>query len=593
MFYFTCFRNQIPEESTQNDRENLVESGNNDKFQRTARWASSKNSPQQLKFNGRNKKLNSPRRCSRRRLHPFDSAKKSPRSYKPKSFYQQRKKDRWECDKENSNEPKPNYALSRKMNKLGSKVNKSNSQPQVKRSFFDNAGTIVKNGHWIGADIFSSNTNGNSSSFCENTNVSSCEKDISHLYSMGLPDFYKSPNSDDAPSSKWFRDPQSGCLEFEPAYKNRSSSDTSPSSVESWLWCPSPSLWDDSEESSLQSRFETIYKPPIRSNSDSQASQLWKDYEAIFTEVARESLASPASKSDDVRFPVIDSNNNESYSVADFVDKVAPVEQVQPLSAGQHDAHQLFVQDDDCVSDLEGLFGRTPSITTVQSRREIWLKNSEALKKEKQSLFLLGDEFNSSSNELPIKGHSTLASWLHLDEFLCDLSFQIRECCNLHWLFGWDMPEDPYSFSIPTELPFSDSRIQFSQLQNIYSDTLSASLEVGRAGGFEDDVFGGNLFAPSEVEKLPWKFFLEEASDPVAFFSDAPSAQQPPKPDINASSSLEDCITENQAWKSSLRIGHMWQSISGIRRVNVIYSEKQDANDQTPLLPPSSCTHFR
>ena len=120
-------------------------------------------------------------------LEPFDSAKKSPRSYKPKSFYQQRKKDRWECDKENSNERKPNYALSRKMNKLGNKISKSNSRPQVKRNFFDNAGTIVKIAHWICADIFSSNTNGNSSSFCENTNASSCEKDISHLYSMGLP----------------------------------------------------------------------------------------------------------------------------------------------------------------------------------------------------------------------------------------------------------------------------------------------------------------------------------------------------------------------------------------------------------------------
>ena len=485
----------------------------------------------------------------------------------------------------------------RKINKYGSKVFKANSHPQARRSFFDNAGMTANFDQWFGDNVFSSNASGNGPVLQENENASSSEKDISHLYSMGLPDFYKSPNSNDAPSSKWFRDPQSGCLEFEPAFKNRSSSDTSPSSVESWLWCPSPSLWDDGEEQASQSRFETIYKPPARSNSDSQASQLWKDYEAIFTDVAQETTVRDCTNQDG-KFPYVDSNNNESYAKDDFAEELAFLEQALPASAWLDDAHQIFVDEDDSIGDLKGLFGTAPPISTGQSRREIWLKNSEALKKEKQSgLFLIGNEFTSAGEDLSTKGRSTLASWLHLDEFLYDLSLQIRECCNLHWLFGWDFPEEmpqaSYPFSIPTGLPFPNPQLDFSRLQDIYSNTLGASLEVGHAPGFDDDVFASNLFSPNKVENIPWTLLFEDPRDPIAFLSDVTSVQQAPKHDVTTTSSLEDCVTENQAWKSSLRIGNMWQSISGIRRVNVLYSEKQVVHDQTPTLPPSSCTHFR
>jgi len=237
------FRNHKTEKPSPTEQKKIAET--QIKSERGSKWSTNKISPQQFKFNGRSKKLSNPRRCSRRRLHPFDSIKKSPRSFRPKSFYQQRKKERWDCNKENSNESKHVHTHTRRTNKFGNKLFKANSNGQAKRSFFDNAGMTVDSSQWFCDDIFPFNASGNIPVLRENENSSSCEKDISHLYSMGLPDFYKSPNADDAPSSKWFRGPQSGCLEFEPAFKNRSSSDTSPSSVESWLWCPSPSLWDD------------------------------------------------------------------------------------------------------------------------------------------------------------------------------------------------------------------------------------------------------------------------------------------------------------------------------------------------------------
>uniref|UniRef100_H2Z725 Uncharacterized protein n=1 Tax=Ciona savignyi TaxID=51511 RepID=H2Z725_CIOSA len=56
---------------------------------------------------------------------------------------------------------------------------------------------------------------------------------------------------------------------------------------------------------------------------------------------------------------------------------------------------------------------------------------------------------------------------------------------------------------------------------------------------------------------------------------------------------LDDCVTENEAWKTSLRIGNIWQSISGIRPVDIVYSEKQTSSEGEALLQPSSLTHFR
>ena len=412
----------------------------------------------------------------------------------------------------------------------------------------------------------------------------SCEKDISHIYSMGLPDFHK--NAEEAPSSKWFRDPLSGCLEFEPAYKNRSSSDTSPASVESWLWCPSPSLWDDNDDS--QSRFETIYKPPVRSSSDSQACQRWKDYEAIFTDVAQDSPYESLSARSDEKFLFIDANNNESFSNPESKDEEIQLQQADLLSVPNgpwnNDALPLFVdEDDDC--DADGWF-YFPKAATGQSRKEIWLKNSEALQEQNESLIFIRNGF-SPVDEQAKKGR--LASWLHLDEFLCDLSFQIQNCCNLHWLFGWDLPDEvssktyPFSFSSP----FSDPQLHFSRLQNIYSSTL-----IGRETSFnDDDVFNQKLCAPGQ-DDLPWTLVLEE--DPLALLSNGSYVSQPLRKDSASNkTSLEDCVTENQAWKSSLRIGNMWQTISGIRRVNVLYSEKQIDPEDTPTLPPTSCTHFR
>ena len=110
---------------------------------------------------------------------------------------------------------------------------------------------------------------------------------------------FMSMKSPDAPArSKWFRNPESGLLEFQPAYKrpcspanstgskdsDLASSDDSCSSddSESWLWCPSPSAWRDDLN---LSRFETTYRCPDPSFQEKVMDHRLESYKAIFTDI--------------------------------------------------------------------------------------------------------------------------------------------------------------------------------------------------------------------------------------------------------------------------------------------------------------------
>ena len=551
------------------------------------KWGSSKHTSQQLKINGRNKKISNQRRSSRRRLHPFDSVKKSPNSNRRRTpHFQQRKRERSDFDKENAYEKKTGFALERKKNGMKYKEHKQAFQRIEEKSFLTNAGaTIALNQvvRGVNCDAFAFHP-----SRIENEKVSNSEKDISHLYSMGLPDFHD--NLEDPPCSKWFRDPQSGCLEFEPAYKNRGSSDTSPSSVESWLWCPSPSLWDDDSPSvASQSRFETIYKPPARStSSDKQVDQLWKDYEAIFVDVAQDL---PQSRDQVDAFQSDGEGAFHSFSnnrASDVSDQQANYSLASFNDPWQGDTHQLFVDDCESIYDVSGGFSSSVA-STSQSRKEIWLKNAKGLNDNRHGvMFIHGDSHLKES----------FRDRLQLNDFLFDLSCEIRGCCGLHWLFGWDISKqisaDPF-VSMTSQLPLSTSQLSFSGFEDLYTNAFRNSFDEDGIG-INDDVFAGSLYS-SEANNIPWALVFEDASEPLQLFSDSKLAgvHTHKQDSTNSTSSLlEDCVTENQAWKSSLRIGNMWQSISGIRRVNVLYSEKQvDNNGGTPpILQPSSCTHF-
>lgn len=58
------------------------------------------------------------------------------------------------------------------------------------------------------------------------------------------------------------------------------------------------------------------------------------------------------------------------------------------------------------------------------------------------------------------------------------------------------------------------------------------------------------------------------------------------------SSALMECVNTNDAWKTRVRISNMWESVSGIRPVDIIYNEKE-SSDELISLQPSALTHFR
>lgn len=110
---------------------------------------------------------------------------------------------------------------------------------------------------------------------------------------------FLSMTSPDAPRSKWFRNPESGLLEFQPAYKRPSSpaistgsnsskesdlasDDSGCDESESWLWCPSPSAWRDDLD---LSRFETTYRCPDPSFQEKIMDHRLESYKAIFTDI--------------------------------------------------------------------------------------------------------------------------------------------------------------------------------------------------------------------------------------------------------------------------------------------------------------------
>ena len=532
-------------------------------------------------------------------MHPFELAKKSPAHGRHKNFHQ-RTKERFDFNKENANESKPypghslldrkgfnQYSLQKKTKFENKKSQQqSNTIPVKSKSFFDNTGTTVTPGRYFSNSY---NTMMTGTPQMATKSNSSIEKDISHLYSIGLPDLCDINRlSEDAPSSKWFRDPHSGFLEFEPAYKHRSSSDNSPSSVESWLWCPSPSLWDDNDDSftATQSRFETIYKPSVHSmTSDNQACQSWKNYEAIFSAVAQ---TSPLHNMPKTNFGSNFVASEKPYTIDNEAKKDDKQSNASDF-AWRRD--RLSSEDDGCVFDFTGWFSTSPIPTTTQSRKEIWLKNAETQNSRKHNVMLLQDCFDSVENGL--SSNEAKKVWNTFDDIFCSFTGEGWSSFQ-HWFFDCDL-SDEILYKMPQLFfSFPSSNWNVNEFKSIYTNSFDSKVDELFGDNYylldqlvDDDVFSSRICSTSEQSLFSAALFIDAEEDQPTY-----PAQKHDSTNSNTSL-LEECITENQAWKSSLRIGNMWQSISGIRQVNVLYSEKQNGGLETSKLQPSSFTHFR
>nr|XP_002119419.1 uncharacterized protein LOC100178956 [Ciona intestinalis] len=370
------------------------------------------------------------------------------------------------------------------------------------------------------------------------------EEDICHLYTN-----HELPTVSERPQSKWFRDPESGFLEFEPAHKSPHSPESVVDGSESWLWCPSPSLWEGDDGCPLGgsvSRLETIYKPRLTS-SEKVTGQLWEGYRAIFADVAKDSEVDDSSSFFDLATPSVESSEEPVFSIEINENKTDLNGNYLPPQcnagnncySGDCDACSIF--DESTLSITErGCFGiglgkPPPDDETLQSRRRIWLQNTKCDVDCLESILDVG--YLSPHNEYGVAREfdlnfnpwvGGLGESLSINQFFCELSTSLFDVEG--WMCGW--------------------------------------------GGNDDDTYVASL-VHRVLEVVVDS--LHEDDDKLPGVADKPT--------------LDDCVTRNEAWKTSLRIGNIWQNISGIRPIDIVYSEKQSSSET--MLQPSSLTHFR
>jgi hypothetical protein len=180
-----------------------------------------------------------------------------------------------------------------------------------------------------------------------------------------------------------------------------------------------------------------------------------------------------------------------------------------------------------------------------------------------------------------------------LDDFLTEISESIF--ANMCWMYDWDLS------------PHIDSRDSFAQYwrppnhgEPLYTfQRSSASREFPTLippGEFptldkddDDDLYYMSMLALSVVESVVDRNGSKQTS---------PEHGALPRPTAKLGTTStkgrldEVMITDNEAWKTSLRINNMWQAIAGIRPVDVIYSEKVKGDDKVDIKVDNN-THFR
>lgn len=557
--------------------------------------------------------------------------------------------------------------------------------------------------------------------------------EISDLYSPGERKAETQENSHPMPlTSKWFRDPETGFLTFEPSQSVRDrsgsslSSSFSPSSqvqckaeddvlqelqdksedmksmgLESWMWCPSPSLWVDGQTSPV-SRLESVYKQGIfpfvsaEEYVDDISGRIWEEYKTIFLDLQdmkegdaneAESLtnkechsssatndetdvqknvwsmlnekilpydenshllshraSSPSNKlhveianhlheqpNDIFNFPhasksigPASSISSSSLSSQFSTEDAKPVSghgfdeaiwRYEPNPVGWSDGNDIchgFENIQGGFKFLEdGAFGYPCEKNMPKYSRNSSLKNDRAqdlvqqvrLAGEREpSTWEAYDKKPEESNDDDQRVMNNL-----VDAMFSDLGFEL--------LYDQqnEFPDDSHSSGV-----FSRSRHDHSDhmynmfhmncncqafcvdVRSLFLHSQSQS-DSQRKTDLCGDLSIGNLMANPDMahfssllglDNLLISIANQKEADRSDYLGLSPSRSGNPGLEDGQRRPLLDSITDNEAWKTSLRIGNIWQNISGIRPVNVIYSEKKPLPDPFKLIP-SSETHFR
>merc|ERR1719193_2260331 len=193
---------------------------------------------------------------------------------------------------------------------------------------------------------------------------------------------------------------------------------------------------------------------------------------------------------------------------------------------------------------------------------------------------------NDGSNKKKLSRNPNMENYHGLDDFITEISESIF--ANMCWMFDWDHLS-----------PCIDKRDSFAQYwrpktrEPMYSFKGS---DYSRGGEFPtllpddgssksddaDDLYYMSMLALSVVESVVDMADMNGSKEgsPVPSsclltgFPPTPGKRKFPSGDCSSRGGklkekkkthrLDECILDNDAWKTSLRIGNMWQAISGI-----------------------------
>lgn len=522
-------------------------------------------------------------------------------------------------------------------------------------------------------------------------------------------------------SSRWYRDPISGLLTFQPLKSSKEES-ASPSltsgrtstaseaedelidevnldsgadgpAPESWMWCPSPSLWEDGRNSPV-SRLQSVYKRELLSlgaenHVNDISGRIWEEYKTIFLDLQEmdsgsdhETSQSSAESGDEQpsSFSNVWAFSEEDFVSQKSVDFAPKMENIRPSvfdtpqkDQGSYDiwtealpsnfggGKENLPYSNSCVnfhtmsspivgelkvgigsksdSNLWGYSETTPTCTwsieddmpkgdvamhqdeelakMMQNGKfgyicqgliskngacDCWKDASKGMwsispKPQMQHTVWGGGDMPAVQKPDTPQNESFEESMMHnlVDALFSDLSFELlfgpRDDEPLYselekgiprFAPGFDPAFQTWSFDVrslfvqtPIENFHSPSNNPWQPQWNI--DDLFFKAGFSHMPAHLDDIFE-SIAAEEDCRDLnPWSF-EQDALD------NAPT---------NKKTTFLDSITDNEAWKTSLRIGNIWQSIAGIRPVNVIYSENNQGPSTDEQLIPSSETHFR
>lgn len=474
-------------------------------------------------------------------------------------------------------------------------------------------------------------------------------------------------------SKRWYRDQESGLLTYRPLRltddkKDSSSSESSLSrssssegddqeillqgksstseistaSEEIWMWCPSPSLWEDGTRSPV-SRLESVYKKELLSfgtekHADSLSGRMWEEYQPIFQEL-NDLISTDDQESSGANNP------SSGWLFRDDLDDCDPT---LSSTLSEQPLHERFESEYGHVGNEFGLWKEQDSDQVAAPNCGFDNNAADCSDGKPQSLFVSSDrniwKYSPKSSVWPSKRcirseshHRDELSdmmWkgvfgIHCDQTDDNWSMSLKEESGV-WgggiVPGIEHPDtsekddDEKTMNTLVDALFGDLGFDLltmlsSQHSNTMPDRSSSNFDLdfspSMAFGFPSFLFespierfhssNNDLWRPKlDMDNL-WGGSSLASLNPFATIDDvlrSISAEESEcsldwTKDCHKTQTVLDSVTENQAWKTSLRIGNSWQNISGIRPVNVIYSENKLGPQSDDTLVPSSNTHFR